>query len=219
MKKLLALLLALLMLLTMVACAADESDDVDGVKVDEQETKLEKKVELSRGKIQSGVYVSEFLEIQFTKPDSWVYSSDEEIAQMVSLSVEAIAGDRFKEALEKTETLYDMMVVDSVTRSNIIVSYENLTKTLSTNITMDQYVEALKSQLKNVTGMTVTFPENLETAKLGDTEFTKVLCTTTMQGSSMTQIYYLKKIDKYMCAVIVTVPSGYTVAQIEAMFQ
>ena len=67
--------------------------------------------------------------------------------------------------------------------------------------------------------MTVTFPDTLESAKLGNTEFSKVVCTVTTQGVSMKQVYYLKKVDEYMCYVIVTIPSGYTVEQIEAMFK
>jgi hypothetical protein len=35
----------------------------------------------------------------------------------------------------------------------------------------------------------------------------------------MTQVYYLKKIGGYMASVIVTIPSGYSVADIEAMFK
>ena len=112
-----------------------------------------------------------------------------------------------------------MMVVDSITRTNINVGYENLSKTLSTNITVKQYVEALKAQFTNVSGMTVNFPDTLESAKLGNTEFTKVVCTATTQGVSMNQVYYLRKVDGYMCYVIVTIPSGYTVEQIEAMFK
>ena len=67
--------------------------------------------------------------------------------------------------------------------------------------------------------MTVTFPDTYETATLGKTEFTKVVCSTSTQGVTMTQIYYLKKVDVYMTFIIVTIPSGYTASQIEAMFK
>ena len=133
--------------------------------------------------------------------------------------MDKILGEKFKETLENNPSVFDMMVVDSITRTNINVGYENLSKTLSTNITVKQYVEALKAQFTNVSGMTVNFPDTLESAKLGNTEFTKVVCTATTQGVSMKQVYYLRKVDGYMCYVIVTIPSGYTVEQIEAMFK
>lgn len=215
MKKLLALMLAIVMALLMVACDTEKlSDDIKshGERDDE-------KVELSRGKIEGDVYINKFLGLEFTKPESWVYSTDEEVAALVNLSVEMIYGENFKETLENNPSVFDMMVIDSLTRSSINVGYENLFKTFSTNITVKQYVEALKAQFTNVSGMTVTFPDTLESAKLGNTEFSKVVCTVTTQGVSMKQVYYLKNVDEYMCYVIVTIPSGYTVEQIEAMFK
>ena len=111
------------------------------------------------------------------------------------------------------------MVVDSLTSTNISVGYENLSKTFSSNITEKQYVESLKKQLENVSDMTVVFPDTLEKAMLGNTEFSKAVCTTTVYNTTMNQIYYLRKVDGYMAYVIVTIPNGYTIAQIEAMFK
>jgi len=173
----------------------------------------------SRGTIEGDVYKNEYLGFEFTKPKSWVYSTDEEIAEIVDLGAEMILGDNFKNTLKNNPSVYDMMVVDSVTRTNINIGYENLSKTLSTNITVEQYVDAVKSQLAEVSDMKVTFPDTFETAKLGETEFTKVVCSATTQGVSMTQVYYLNKTGKYMSFVIVTIPTGYTVSEIEAMFQ
>jgi hypothetical protein len=67
--------------------------------------------------------------------------------------------------------------------------------------------------------MKVSFPDEYEDVKLGEIEFTKVACKTTMQGVTMDQVYYLKKVDGYMCFVIITVRTGYTVAEVEAMFE
>ena len=214
MKKLLSVLLVLIMTLTMVACTA-KNDPQES----ETTTEAESKVELSRGKFNGDVYTNEFLEFSFTKPATWIYSTDEEIASMVNLGAEAILGENFKETLEKSASIYDMLVVDSVTRTNISVGYENLAKNLATNITIEQYVDALKRQFESVPSMTVTFPDTYETATLGKTEFTKVVCSTSTQGVTMTQIYYLKKVDVYMTFIIVTIPSGYTASQIEAMFK
>ena len=209
MKKLLSLTLAIVMVFLMVACNATPNSDDKG----------NDKAEFSRGKIEGDVYTNEFLGFEFTKPESWVYSTDEEIAALVNLSVDTILGDNFKDALENNPSVYDMMVTDLVTRSNINVGYENLAKTFSTNITIKQYVDMVKKQLSNVEGMTTTFSDNMESVKLGEAEFTKVVCNTTASGVSMTQVYYLQKVDEYMCFVIVTIPSGYNVEEIEAMFK
>jgi hypothetical protein len=199
MKKWLSLLLAVVMLVLMVSCGGE-------------------KVEITRGEIEGKVYKNDVLGFTFTAPESWKYSTDEEVAALVNLSADKIGGENFKNAIKNNVSVYDMMVVDSLTASNVNVGYENLSKSLSTGITVEKYIDALKTQMAQVSGMTVTFPDSYETAKLGETEFTKVVCTTTMQGISMTQVYYVQKVGNYMAFVIVTTPGGYTVAQIEAMF-
>ncbi len=214
MKKILALLLAIVMMSMLVACGTDSPNgDVNDTGVETQ------KAELSRGKIEGDIYKNEYLGFEFVKPSTWIYSTDEEIAAAMNIAVDNILGDKYREALENNPTVYDMMVVDMVTRSNISVMYENLKKTFASNITEEQYVEALKQQFAGVSGMTVTFPDKLEKVKLGDTEFTKCVCNTTAYGVSMTQVYYLRKVDGYMASVIVTLTNGYTVADVEAMFK
>ena len=219
MKKWLSLMLAIVMVFLLVACNSNPSSDGGKPEESSKPDGDKEKVEISRGTIDGDVYKNEYLGFQFTKPQSWVYSTDDEIAAMVELSADKILGESFKNAAENNPSVFDMMVVDSLTGTNINLGYENLSKTFSSNITVSQYVEALKAQLAGVSGMTVTFPDTFGTAKLGNTEFTKVVCTAKAQGITMKQVYYLKKVDKFMSFVIVTIPSGYTVEQVEAMFK
>lgn len=199
MKKFFALLLAVLMVVMLVAC------NLGGP-------------ELSRGEIDGNVYKNEFLGIEFTKPASWRYCSDEEIASTMNIAAENLKGENLKKSLEKNPAICDMMVVDQSTGTNMNIVYENLRKSFSSNITMEKYVEELKKTMESEE-MSVTFPDKLEKVKLGDTEFTKCECTIKAYGITMTQVYYLKKIDGYMASVIVTIPSGYSVSDIEAMFK
>ena len=172
MKRLLSLILCAVMLVSFIGCT--DNVETPGTDNDAGTNTSNKKVELSRGKIEGDTYKSEYL---------------------------------------------DMMVVDSITRTNINLSYENLANTLSTNITEEQYLDAAKKQLAGVSGMTVKFSDKTEKVKLGENEYTKVTCTTTASGVSMTQVYYVRKVDKYMSVVIATIVSGYTVDEIEAMFK
>lgn len=207
MKKLIALLLALTLLALFVGC--------DFVKKEDSEE--EQKIELSRGKIEGDVYTNEVLNFKFTKPSSWVYSTDEEISAAMNLGVDAL-GEKFKDALENNTSVYDMMVSDILTRTNINVGYENLAKSFSSNITEAQYIDALKQQMSSVSGMTYTFSDQIDTAKLGAHEYTRSQCTVSVSGMEMTQVYYLRKIDSVMGFVIVTIVDGYTISEIEAMF-
>ena len=202
MKKFLAFALVLITLTVFVGCNAPQ-------------------VELTRGTIDGDVYKNEVLGFEFNKPRPWVYYTDEEIAETMDFAVENLINENFKEALENSSAIYDMMAVHPASGANISVSYENLKKTHSTRITVEQYVEALEEQFPNVSSMTVTFPDELETAKLGNTEFTKCVCSVSASGVSMTQVYYLSKIGDYMAVVIATIPSGSTVnvETIEGMFK
>ena len=173
----------------------------------------------TRGTIDEDVYKNDFLKFEFTKPASWVYYTDEEIAKAINASADVFNDENLKEALKNNPTVYDMMVVDSITRTNINIGYENLSKSFSRNITVEQYIEALKEQFGKINEMNVIFPDEYTKAKLGETEFTRVVCKTVAGGMYMTQVYYLRKTDNYMCFVIATVTNDYTVSEIEAMFK
>lgn len=231
MKKIVTLCLALILGLLLVACNTPPENVTppENETTPENETQPENetspenetptKPELSRGTVENGVYQNEFLGVSFNKPASWIYSTEEEIAALVNLVADNLLNENLKETLENNPSIIDMMVVDSITRSNVNITYENLAKTLASNITIEQYIEAVKHQMSGMVGMTVTFTGEPETVKLGNVEFTRLLCDTTTNGVQMKQAIYLRKVDTYMISVSATVVSGYTVADIEAMFQ
>ena len=203
MKKLLSLLVLVATLIALVGCVPDF---------------LGLGEKPSRGSIDGDAYMSEYLGLEFTKPAHWRYYSDEEIASIMNIAADNLLEDKFKEALEKNPAIYDMMAVDDSTGTNISVSYENLLRTLSLGITVEEYVEAMKEQFTEVTTMQVTFPDELEKVKLGEVEFTRCVCTTKTQGITMIQAYYFRKSGGYMTIVLVTVRDGYSVEEIENMF-
>lgn len=217
MKRIISFLLVLVLVLSMVACA--ESGSGGGKKKTTTGDKTDV-VEISRGTTAGTLYKNEILDFIFTRPSSWVYSTDEEIAMVIGVGAEMLEDDRFQVALDKNAAMYDMMVVDMVTQSNVIVGYENLKMSLSSNITEEQYIENLKKQLNSVSHIIqVEFVGAVKKVKLGETEFTRVVCKTTTNGVTMTQVYYVHKVGSYMGMVIATITDGYTVADIEAMFK
>ena len=60
--------------------------------------------------------------------------------------------------------------------------------------------------------------EDVEVVAFADLVPGKAEAFAKANGVEMTQVYYLRKVDGYMTFVIVTITSGYTVADIEAMF-
>jgi hypothetical protein len=181
-------------------------------------TNKEERVKFSKGKINGNVYTNNMLGFTFTRPKSWVYLTDEELAAVINV-LPSYLGDNFDQAVMNNAVVFDMMVKDSFTGTNINVGYENLYKTYASNITIEQYIDAVKMQFANIPTITTTFSDTYETVRLGKTEFTRVICNTTAQGKSMTQVYYLHKIDHYMCNIVVTILGNYTISEIEAMFK
>lgn len=225
MKKIVTLCLALILGLLLVACTTPPENvippenETTPENVTPPENETTPKPELSRGTVENGVYQNEFLGVSFNKPELWVYLTEEEIAAQMNLAADKLLNENLKETLENNPSIIDMMVIDPVSRSNLNVTYENLAKALATNITVEQYIEVFKQQMSGMVGMTVTFTGEPETVKLGNVEFTRLLCNTTTNGVQMKQAVYLRKIDTYMISVSVTVVSGYTIAEIEAMFE
>ena len=205
MKRIIALLLVLVLAFSLASCLNEKSSGEDEVVV-------------TRGDIIGTKYKNEIMGFTFTRPYSWVYSTDEEIAMAIGMGAEMLNSTNFQAALDQNVAIYDMMVVDKLTNSNIIVGYENLKKSMSTNITEEQYIEMVKNQFSAVSNITVTFPKGTTEVKLGETTFTRVVCETIANGVKMTQAYYVHKFGTYMGMVIVTIPSGYSVEDIEAMF-
>ena len=203
MKRIIALLLVIVSFASLTGCIFDITGSAN----------------LTKGTVDGNVYTNENLGLKFTKPASWKYYTDEEIAESMDIAVESFLEDNFSKALENNPAIIDMMAVDSATGTNINLSYENLRKSFSSNISIEKYIEALKNQTDNLSGMTVTFPDEYDKANLGGTEFVKCVCSTKAYNTTMTQVYYLHKISGYMVSIIVTIPSGYTVKEIENMFK
>ena len=182
MKKILALLLTVLMLVLMVSC--------DSGVIDVTPSK-----EITRGTVSGNIYKNEFLGFEFHAPNSWKYYTDAEIAAAMNIAVDNFFEDDFKKLLENNPSVYDMMVVDSLTGTNVGVCYENLSMSGSTNITEEQYIEIVKNQHSGLSSMTVTFSDNVQKVKLGGADFSRCICTNTTYGVELTQVYYLKKVD------------------------
>lgn len=239
MKKTLTLLLTLSLIFAFTACSSADSDDDSYVSSAEEPASSNKETasspaepasstvedsfvqpkKLTRGTIDGNIYTNQYINFSFTKPDSWVYYSDEEIANLLSFSLELFTTNDFEKTLEDNMLLYDMMVYDPATLSNLSVSYENLAKTIGFTITEEQYIEAMKTQLANYSTMDVTFSDEIETVKIGNQDYKRIICTTVANNVTMTQVYYMAVVDKYMSLITVTLTDGCELADVEAMFQ
>lgn len=194
MKKIIALVLAILMAVSMIAC---------------------NQIEFACGTIDGNVYTNDFLGFSFEKPEKWVYWTEEEVTAEFNFQLKYFldVDDSTREELEKTVASYDMVVEDKYTDTSVIVLCEPLESPI---IPEFLYVESFKQQLENDSAY-----DDVEYGKatFGKKKFSKAEYVTTLNGITVTQAIYIRKVDKYLAMIIVTIPVGYTVADIEAMFK
>ena len=197
-RQIVTLILAVLMLLSFCSCGTTPQ------------------ITITRGTINGNVYTNESTGITLTIPDSMIFATDNEIAELQNLSKDIITnGENIFEAAKLTSFI-DVMANDPYTGNNLNITYEDLSKSFSSNITTQQYTDLLKQQL-SATGLSYTFGEVSEITLGGET-YTKLLAQTEYMGIPMTQGLYVRKLGNYMIAIAITVVGGNDLSPYEAMF-
>ena len=217
MKKWIACLLAAVMLLSLTAC----SDFIAGIESGMQDAAQNAGEELNKsvtpGVVSGDKYTSAYSGLSFTKNANWRFLTDKEHSDAMNAGSEILDQDSFEQALATMATVYDMMVMDDTTGNNVIVSYENLELSNSTSITLEAYMNAVEKQLTAQSGISVTIGEK-KTVTLSGNSYYRTECTMVYSGITMSQFYYVRKLDKYMNGIIITVVDGTDISAIEAMF-
>lgn len=228
MKKFISVIIILVLSLSVSACSSTVTDeDKDKVKGDigqEQNSDPENSgdVEWSAGSTSGQVYTSTFGGFKLTAPDDgWVFSGEEEILSMMDIALDSdILSDSQKRAAEigKQRTIYDAILSETASGSNILIMYENLSLTPgASSYDAMQYAKTLKTQLGTVDSYTVDEPQ---TIKFLDENYVRLDCSAVAEGVAINQCYLIKKIDNYILAICITpgVTSGTTVDSMLSMF-
>lgn len=196
MKRLMVLLLLILMIVALCGCSLFYTayDSVIPSK-------------LTRGIVEENVYTSAYASLVFTAPEGWIYVTDDDLAKLMDLSVDSFsdAGMEFSEDALKKQTLYDMMCQDGVTGSSVLLLYENLALTGNTSISETDYIKEAIKLLDKAQTVQYEFSEITQEELCGQTYY---VMTADMVDYVASQKYYVRKIDKYMLCIIVTVSGG-----------
>ncbi len=207
MKRFVMLLLVMSLLVTMVGCSGLALiPDVKGKTV-------------SRGTIEGDVYTSEFIGVSFTRPKTWVYATDEEIANAMQIGAELMNKENFGAQAEKMNNVYDMMASDLMSGDNINIVFENLKASNSSNITEEQYIEVAKNMLKEQAAMFNYVIGDAEKCKLGQQEFYRLPMEGNYLGAAFKQFMYIRKEGTYMVVITLSLFSDKEPAEYEAMFK
>ena len=210
MKKISALIFAMLLLVSlMVGCTGNTGDPGNtGNTANTENTSSgnnNNTAKMSRGVWQDNLFTSEYTGLKYKLPSGWNIGTDEEIAEMmsVSLSVMTEAGMPFTQEMLNLTTIYDMVVQDPSTGASVMILYENLAMSIGgTKCTEDDYLDIIQKQFEEV-GLGYTFGSK-GTQTISGSTYKGIDASVTMYGVEMEQSYYVRKLDKYMIAIIVT---------------
>ncbi len=213
MKKIFAVVLTVILIFSFCSCEEFKKGFEEGFNA-----ALDKvNSSVKRGVIDGDVYESEFTSLKFTKPSDWVYYTDEQIASMLNLGAEELDQNLFEETVSKMQSVYDMMVVDYTSGTNVIIQYENLTISGSASISEENYFHAFEGVINDMEGNEIA-NSKLGEATLSGEKYLKAEYDLIMAGVQSHQVMYIRKIGGYMAVVIATPCGDVTADNIEAMF-
>lgn len=179
----------------------------------EQAAAGEEGAALSRGIWEDGVWRSEFTGLSFTLPDGWQVATDEEIAQLMQISLDAMGeqGAALTPEMLEQVSIYDMMAVDPVTNTNVVLGFEKLAaQPLSRMISGEVYLERMKAMLEDVEPGVYTFGEIYQ-QNVGAGDYAALSGGFEQYGTVVEQYYYARKIGDYIFFIIATVLGDDTV--------
>ncbi len=222
MKKLLSLLLISVFVFSLSACQSKVTQtDKDTVGGTVSNSADKKDPEYSSGITDNNVYTSKFAGFKITSPGgTWEFKDEATILALMDITADEtdiFSDDEKMLEIAKKTTIYDAMLSDAQTGSNIIVMYENLSVTNSLLISEKQYCEILKNQLSSTDSYTIGESYKI---KLVGKDYYRLDVSTTIDSITVNQSYIIRKIGKYMLAVCITAGAGssQTVDTILTMF-
>ena len=221
MKKFVAILLTALSVLSLAACEGGKNPVSDETTLSAEGETTEINISLadgiSRGTINENTFTNITTGIKFTKPDSWAFSTDEDIAAMMNIGTSHLDRDIFEKAIAEMSTVYDMVVIDPDTSASVTVAYENIAFSEKDISTEEKYLESIKEQLIS-TSMDFTFEDKIKSERLGAYTYKKLESTNTTSGYSIQQTIYARVIGDYMCTIVISNIAKGQLSKIEAMF-
>ena len=196
--RILALVLAALMIAALTACTFS----VDISKA------------FSRGTQEGNVYTSTFSGITFTKPSSWTFYTDEQIADVTGTTLEMLKDNEKFTKTAEGELVDFYAVSGNGDAATISFSKGGFLTELqaSIDLSIEQIVDAYRTL-----NFTVDVSEQTD-AKLGSVDMQKVTLMLKTTGATLQQYLYFTMVGRYVVCVTCTNASGVTDTQFEQMF-
>ncbi len=160
------------------------------------------------GSVSDGVYTNEYADLTFSPTSDWTFYDESYLLDMMDISEDSVNTESKRQnVLSRVQTLYTAMAMDEI-GANIIIGFENLTmSTDGTSYTAEDYANEIVAQC---TESGYTFGD-VTTIEIGGNTYYEAIGSVVESGYDMTQAFLARRIDDYMCFIIITTIDGYTV--------
>lgn len=230
MKKITAMLLTLLMLLTMAACGQKEPEQTGGTvepgatpdqSVTGQVDAAEQGGETPElGAVNGGTYTNTFAGIGCTLDETWVFYTEEQIAEINGFLTEGTSDEDMKKLMEENQSVQDMYATSTDGLMTMNVVFQNMGLLFGTTMSAHEYAELSAQQLPDA--MSTYGFENVAAA-VTTTEFAGADCpavalTATVQDTPMYELVICLKQGNYIYCVTLCSYTEDVTAQMAALF-
>lgn len=133
-------------------------------------------------------YESEWIGIRFTAPEGATMMTEEELNEMMGISQDMLSEDFNDLQLKIAEmnTVQEMMCTAADGIPNVTIAAEKI----QSNMTLEEYMEMLKSTLEQVTSMAYTVELTDEVVTIGGKDFTKLSAVAEVDGATLNQDFF-----------------------------
>ena len=214
MKKPIVCCIAVLLLLTLTACSAPEipmiaheTQAVEGAQTPSEtaapESSQAPEKQFSRGAWAGRTFTSDYAELTLTLPDeNWVISTDEELAEIMNVSVDELGGNPLEKAMIQLPNSTDMMVQHPETGASIILMYENLgLNPAAKGLTVEDYAQIIADGLTGNESFSYTVDEPVAVTLCGN-EYLALYAH--VEGYDLHQAYLMRYEGDRMVNLILT---------------
>lgn len=152
-------------------------------------------------------YESEFLGLSFTAPEYMILLSEEELNEVMGITLAAFSDDVSELQLEyaEMETVYEMMCSNADGSVNMVITVEKIP---SDDYTIQDCVEMISDSLTGLTSLDYTTLDSDQTTDIAGMEYAVLRLLCESNGMSMNQDYYVRLAGDRMVSIVVSYEKG-----------
>ncbi|MBQ4101002.1 MAG: hypothetical protein IJC83_05595 [Oscillospiraceae bacterium] len=200
----------------------DEEEETSSSSKDTSEVSSSENAEttkttsITRGTINGNVYESKATGVKFTKPDNWVFASDEELAAVMNISNDYLYDSDYLKELAEKSVAYDVMAQNPATGTNVGVAYQNM----RTEAYSEQdYLDSVEFSTSLVSGVEFSFDGDAEWTTICGHKYLGQKIDVKIGDVNCKQVQYVRKIGKYVQVILFSVFSESEMSTLESMFK